>query len=82
MPCSTRITSTVSKASAGVAEVFPVHQVKDPVRLASSLTRAGWELVSSASLSSSGDGGGAGDDAGLTDVTAFHPKGNVLLIVG
>lgn len=79
--CSPRITSTVSKASAGVAEVFPVHQVKDAVRLASSLKQVGWELVSSAS-SSSTEGAGDDEDAGLTDVTTFRPKGNVLLIVG
>lgn len=80
---STRITSTVSKASAGVAEVFPVHQVKDPIQLAASLTRTGWELVSSASPSgASGSGDEDSSGADLTDVTAFYPKGNVLLIVG
>ena len=75
--CSVKITNTVSKASAGVAEFFPVHQVKDPVRLASSLTHAGWEVVSSASL-----GGGDNTITNPIDVTTFKPKGNILLIVG
>uniref|UniRef100_A0A0N7ZBD4 rRNA methyltransferase 1, mitochondrial n=1 Tax=Scylla olivacea TaxID=85551 RepID=A0A0N7ZBD4_SCYOL len=74
--CSAQITSTVSKASAGVAELFPVHKVEDPVKLVSSLTRAGWEVASSSSPTS-GD-----KKIALTDVASFNPKGSVLLIVG
>lgn len=73
---SARITSTVSKASAGVAELFPVHQVEDPVKLVSSLTHTGWEVVSSSSPAS-GD-----ENTALVDVTSFNPKSSVLLIVG
>ncbi|MPC36377.1 rRNA methyltransferase 1, mitochondrial [Portunus trituberculatus] len=74
--CSARITSTVSKASAGVAELFPVHQVEDPVKLARSLTHGGWVVASSASPAS-GD-----NNTTLTDVTSFNPNSSILLIVG
>ncbi|KAG0727903.1 rRNA methyltransferase 1, mitochondrial [Chionoecetes opilio] len=74
---SVKVTNTVSKASAGVAEIFPVHQVEDPVKLASSLTSAGWEVISSSS-----PGSGDNTSARLTNVTTFTPKSSILLIVG
>ncbi|KAK7060095.1 Ribose methyltransferase [Halocaridina rubra] len=69
---SCRLSGIVSKASAGAAELIPVHQVADIKHLFNILSNCGWSLVSTAAK-------GMGSSRPLNE---YEPCRNIVLAIG